>query len=272
MVKLAVHYFSELLALAQDPELDFAYVKIGDWLEEAAYEALAGSLHKRFLYHARSLVRESLAETRELIAHLEGWQQRTGCAWLSAHLDYYTDSQVDAILHVGSQGYGYDVEQSFARICEAAKTVAAQLPVPLLLENVPNWPWPGEVDVGVRPDFICRVLDQTGCDLLLDMAHARIAAAALECDAQDYLQQLSLGRVVEIHVSGPRYESGAWWDCHEALQDEDFALLEWLLQRTQPQVVTLEYWKHPARVRDQVLRLKPLLDAANDRRADDGAS
>jgi uncharacterized protein (UPF0276 family) len=272
MVELAVHYFSELLALAQDPEIDFAYVKIGDWLEEAAFEVLADSLRKRFLYHARSLVRDSAAETRELITHLGGWQQRTGCAWLSAHLDYYTDNEVDAILHVGSQGYRYDVEQSFARICEAAKIVAAQLPVPLFLENVPNWPWPGEIDVGVRPDFICRVLDETGCDLLLDMAHARIAAAALDCDPEDYLQQLPLGRVVEIHVSGPRHESGAWLDCHEPLQDEDFALLEWLLQRTQPRVVTLEYWKDPARVREQVLRLKPLLDPVKDRRTDDSAS
>ena len=45
----------------------------------------------------------------------------------------------------------------------------------------------------------------------------------------------------EIHVSGPRLDQGVLRDRHLELQEKDYSLLAWLLERTEPQVVTLEY-------------------------------
>jgi hypothetical protein len=40
-------------------------------------------------------------------------------------------------------------------------------------------------------------------------------------------------------------------------------LLEWLLRRTSPRAVTLEYWKDSAQARDQILRLNELIAQVN---------
>ena len=138
----------------------------------------------------------------------------------------------------------------------------AHLPVPVLLENMQHWPLP-EVDIAATPGFITRVLEETQSRLLLDTAHARITAAILNRSVQRYLEEFPLTRIVEIHVSSPRLEHDQWINCHETLQETDYALLEWLLERVTPKVITLEYWKDVALAREQILRLNQLLARFN---------
>ena len=59
----------------------------------------------------------------------------------------------------------------------------------------------------------------------------------------EYLKQLPLHKVRQIHLSGPRPRSGYLYDAHEAMGEEDYALLEWALGQTDPEVVTLEYFR-----------------------------
>jgi uncharacterized protein (UPF0276 family) len=141
------------------------------------------------------------------------------------------------------------------------RRIQPHMPVPLLLENVPHWPLP-EPDVGVTPDFIRDVLDETGCDFLLDTAHAVVSAHAFGIDPRAYIAALPLERLVEVHVSGPRMRDGRMVDSHEPLDDDDLDLLSWLLARCAPRVVTLEYARDVTVFPDQILRLKRVLDAA----------
>jgi uncharacterized protein (UPF0276 family) len=52
------------------------------------------------------------------------------------------------------------------------------------------------------PGTIHRVVRETGCGLLLDVSHARLAAHTLGMDARDYIDQLPTDRTREIHISG----------------------------------------------------------------------
>jgi len=61
---------------------------------------------------------------------------------------------------------------------------------------------------------------------------------------------------VEIHVSGPRLLDGVLTDCHEPLQEEDYRLLAWVLERTRPRMVTLEYARDKAALAEQIRRLQ----------------
>jgi uncharacterized protein (UPF0276 family) len=60
--------------------------------------------------------------------------------------------------------------------------------------------------------------------------------------------------------SEPRMRDGRLCDAHEPMQEMDYALLEWVLGRTHPQVVTLEYVRDPAALREQLARLRQILD------------
>jgi uncharacterized protein (UPF0276 family) len=50
-------------------------------------------------------------------------------------------------------------------------------------------------------------------------------------------------------------------DAHEPLSDRDYALLEHVLARTQPEVVTLEYIREREALREQLCRLRSILSA-----------
>jgi uncharacterized protein (UPF0276 family) len=263
VIELSINYFSGLDALARDLDLDFQYVRVGSWFDrEAVSRAVAEFLGKRFLYHYNRNIRADEAKTQVLIATLVERQQQTNSPWLSAHLDQHTDEEIHDLLRKGRRPPRYGVEQSFEMICDATQTLKGHLPVPLLLENVEHWPLP-EIDFAVLPDFIRRVLEEIECDLLLDTAHAQITARRLNWDVRSYMEALPLERVIEIHVCGTSRREGQLIDSHEALKDEDYVLLEWLLRHTVPKVITLEYSRDPAQVPDQIARLNQIISQAN---------
>ena len=117
------------------------------------------------------------------------------------------------------------------------------------------------------PDVIGRVVGETGCGLLLDLSHARIAARILGIDPKDYLAALPVQMIRELHVTGittiderflatvrqaglpiDRWErlAGRWAD-HQALTDGDWSFLEWAIEQIHrgawgsPWLVALEY-------------------------------
>ncbi len=140
------------------------------------------------------------------------------------------------------------------------RKLSGQLAVPILLENLQSWPDPRwKYNFKIEPERIRRVLEATGAGLLLDLGHARIAAESLGMGAEDYLARLPLDRVRQIHTSGPRVREGHLHDLHQSLQAVDYALLEWALARTRPEVVTLEYIQEPDALNEQIQTLQGII-------------
>jgi hypothetical protein len=105
------------------------------------------------------------------------------------------------------------------------------LPVPLALEHVAAlFEWPdAEMDA---PDFLCRLLDATGCRLVLDVANLHADAVNFGRDPLEMLDQLPLERVAYVHVAGGRMRDGVWHDSHAApVPDAVFTLASELAAR-----------------------------------------
>lgn len=92
----------------------------------------------------------------------------------------------------------------------------------------------------LKPDFITRLIKETGCKLLLDTAHATIAAHLLNMDVFEYVSKLPLNDLVEIHFSGTAKEKDTIYS-HIRAREKDYELLEYILSKKTPYVVTLEY-------------------------------
>jgi uncharacterized protein (UPF0276 family) len=84
---------------------------------------------------------------------------------------------------------------------------------------------------GVLPEVIHQVLDETGCGLLLDIPHARIAAHYLGMDEQEYLQSLPVERIKEMHVTGLHVLENGYLQDHLPMLDSDWPSLDWVLER-----------------------------------------
>jgi len=62
-----------------------------------------------------------------------------------------------------------------------------------------------------------------------------------------------------VHISGTVERNGHLYDAHEALQHEDYQILEWVLEISKPKIVTLEYFREEGLLREQLWRLRDIV-------------
>jgi uncharacterized protein (UPF0276 family) len=110
----------------------------------------------------------------------------------------------------------------------------------IILENSP---YRGEarntMRFSVEPDIITRLIEDTGCGLLLDIPHAIIAAKNIGMDPFDYFKYLPTHKLKEMHFAGIHRGKQEWQD-HQSIRKKDWAWLDWVLSRIQS-----GKWKEP---------------------------
>lgn len=240
--RLAVHYSPALDELWPAWQDRIDYVKVGPWTDAAVVERYGGRclLHgiaDGFILSARDLPAEPF--WREL-RRLAG---RTGTPWLSDHIAFAcADVQIrfrEGTVEVeGSDPL--EPAEAAALMVRAIDAIEGQTDLPFLGENLDYVDVPAYRFI-TEPGFIAEVLRLSGCDLLLDTAHARVAADWLRMPVEAYLDGLPLERTREVHFNGPRPVDGRLWDAHGPASAEDERLLAHVLERCDPEVVTLEY-------------------------------
>ena len=157
-------------------------------------------------------------------------------------------------------------EETVERVAANLAALRPQLPVPLILENSPQYfAVPGStMDMS---DFISAVAARCDVGLLLDLSHFLITSMNTDTDPLRELERLPLERVVEVHVSGLKQQSGRAWDDHAVpASPRVFELLKRVLKRARPRAVTFEYnWSphFPMKVlREHIEKVRTLLATA----------
>lgn len=118
----------------------------------------------------------------------------------------------------------------------------------IILENAP---WDPTYEVprpALEPEIISQVVYDSGGGFLLDLAHARIAAAYLGADPREYIARLPVDRLRELHIAGTLYDEaqGRLVD-HYPMSPADWELTGWAFEQIrrgawrQPRIVALEY-------------------------------
>ena len=80
------------------------------------------------------------------------------------------------------------------------------------------------------PSVIRRVVAETSCGFLLDTAHARLTSAALGRDTRDYIAELPVTHLRELHVVGVQSDGKRLRDSMP-MGEEDWAVIEWVLRQ-----------------------------------------
>jgi uncharacterized protein (UPF0276 family) len=168
----------------------------------------------------------------------------TATPWVGEHLAFMSAAPIEPGAHPTSLHYTVCPQlsnESLDRVVDNIAKLQARLPVPLILENPPQYfEMPGSTMDLVS--FICALTERSDVGLLLDLSHLTIASQNMGFDLNDALDALPLERVVEIHLSGIGEGAGAVWDDHAKLASpRTFGLLERALGRARPRAVTLEY-------------------------------
>jgi uncharacterized protein (UPF0276 family) len=261
-IQLTTNLSDPLLELVDQVPIDG--VEVGPWFsvqEICRYRRMLPEMP--FTFHGGDLIAR-VGFVPGAISCIAAYLACTGSPWVSVHITMWPPGMVWLMLKRGVRISLPDPERATRRFVRQVTRLSCAVQVPVLLENVEPLPFDG-YDFEVRPERIAEVLEHTECGFVLDIGHARVSAAVLGIDVRDYLLALPLDRVVQVHVSGPRTRDGRLVDAHEPLQEIDYALLDLVLARTQPRTVTLEYIREREALREQLLRLRDVLDVRHSR-------
>lgn len=173
----------------------------------------------------------------EYLAELKDEIERMGSPWHSDHLCLSTAGPL--VLHdlLPLRLSRANADRTAERLC----SIQQVLGVPMGFENISWYAHPGHAELS-ETEFINRVLEQSGCWLLLDVNNVYVNARNHGFDAYEFISQLPLDRVIQLHVAGhTELESGLLLDTHGAdVCDPVYDLLRWTLERAGPRPVLLE--------------------------------
>lgn len=234
-MKLAVNYSSQAAALVRARAVDVDYFKCPVWPD--VVEA-AGQQRPVYVHFPFVAGRQEAAPIG--VDDVPGWLARTSTLHVNTHLDLQPGSE---------RGLFVRAEAAIARaVCDVRRLGQAFGPHRVVLENVPYWPDRQlHHRLSVRADVISHVVERAGCGLLLDLAHARLAADGLGLDVHDYLGRLPVHRLQELHVTGVQADADGWVRDHMPMQPTDWDLLEWVLGQigdgtwARPHIIAFEY-------------------------------
>ncbi len=111
------------------------------------------------------------------------------------------------------------------------------------IENWPYYSFANDYRICSDPGFISELCNISGCGFLLDISHARVSAHFFKMDIFKYLDMCPLDKLTEIHFSGSSVykDKDFLWDSHTEFDNYDLELLNYVLSKSKPDVITIEY-------------------------------
>jgi hypothetical protein len=259
MPKLTVNYSKTLLNLLDSgDELPIDGIEVGPWFKPQEIAKFKGELPGwPFHFHASSLLWRQRywpgANKR-----LEEYLSCTMNEWLSLHIELLPLHIFLISRRLGIHLPPPDKGRAIRQFVQAIEKASHEVTIPIILENLASLPVE-KYRYAADPKVIHEVIESTDSGLLLDLAHARLAASYQDQTTENYLRQLPLDRVQQIHISGVRLVNGHLQDAHESMDEEDYKLLRWALENCEPTMITLEYFREPQVLREQILRIREVI-------------
>jgi len=110
-------------------------------------------------------------------------------------------------------------DETFERISLSLTTISGKFKKmgykgKILIENLDYHPT-GAYEHICEPTFISKVAEHTGCLILLDVAHTIISSHYLGIKAIDFVEEIGVDSIYEVHVNSPLYRDGEWHDINQ---------------------------------------------------------
>lgn len=234
-MKLCVNYLEEVKELIEEGKIDFIdYIKLfsinGDL---SPFDWCISK--KAVMFHG------FIGESGSNIADRNFFENRD----LNEQRKYFEKSNTPYIsMHINAMQEPIpNEEEAILVIKENIDKLRKEFGREIILENVPAFRDNEKYNFYANPEFISKVIAETGCRFLFDIGHARAAAEVLNIPFDDYVDRLPMDKLVETHLAGcMKKADGDIAPNHSKMNEEDYIFLENLIKTTKTlEVVTLEY-------------------------------
>ena len=135
--------------------------------------------------------------------------ERVSPPWWSEHIAF-TRAGGREIGHLTPVPWTREALRALARNIARAQR---EINLSLILENISfTLTWPGAEMT--EPEFLTRLIEETGCGLLLDVTNLYINSRNHGYDPRAFLEQLPLEQIVQLHFVGEEERAGEVIDSH----------------------------------------------------------
>jgi uncharacterized protein len=170
-----------------------------------------------------------------------------GAAWASEHLSFNRAAGRGRVFHTGFLLPPRQTPAGAAAAAASVRTMSAALDVPLLFETGVSYLRP-RADELTDGAFVRAVAEEADCGILLDLHNVWTNAENGRQGVEEFLAELPLERVIEIHLAGGEKRGGFWVDSHSgAIPAPVLALARELVPRL-PQLKALVFELFPSYV------------------------
>ena len=189
-------------------------------IDRPALEALRRRRVPKLVHSVALPVGGSLAPSARELAQLSSIAQELETPWLSEHLSF---NRVAEESGAWQSGYLLPPRQTVAGVEAAVASVRASMAclcAPLAVETGVNYLRP-RMDELPDGEFVARVVEAADCGILLDLHNVWTNERNGRQSLADYVEQIPVERVWEIHVAGGYSHRGFWLDAHSGTVPAD---------------------------------------------------
>ena len=149
--------------------------------------------------------------------------------WASEHLGFNSFRDADGERNTGFLLPALQTPAGVEAAADAVAALAGRLPVAFSIETGVNYlqTMPGQLSDGA---FVAAVAERADCGILLDLHNLWANERNGRQSVRDFVAQLPLERVNEIHIAGGLEHRGYWLDAHSGrVPEELLAIAEWVV-------------------------------------------
>jgi uncharacterized protein (UPF0276 family) len=264
MMKFAVNYSNPLIRLIKEKAIEIDLIKCPDW---------EGMLKEARPYGPITIHYDIHIGTGEIqildLDRVRCFMKQTATPHVNAHLVTPRNFNPNDSAEFNKINLLWREELAFLVESFGAENVT--------LEHYPYTTATPYLRTATDPSIFSQVVQDTGCQFLLDLAHAQITADTLGVDAKDDITSLPLERLTEVHITGIKMHGGILTD-HFEMDDGSWDILAWALDNIKtgdwpkPRVVAFEYggvgdtfvWRTDYNhLKDQIPQLMDMVHAAD---------
>ena len=189
--------------------------------------------------------------------------------WASMHMSFNQRADSHDRTHAGFLLPPLQSDEGVALAARNLRTAANALGVPIAFETGVNYlrPTPGEMHDGA---FVAAIASAADCGILLDLHNIWVNARNGRQSVEDFLAEIPLERVWEIHVAGGECQDGYWLDAHSRLATREILDLTAQVVRRLPNLKAIIFEMLPAYAssvpsKDLLRQMEALRDAWSQR-------
>ena len=203
----------------------------------------------------------------EYLANLKQFLDDIGSPWTSDHLCFtmVDHTNLNELVPLPF------TEEAVANVVSRLKVIQDVLERPFMVENVTRYITVSDREMS-EAEFICQVVERSGCGLLLDVTNVHLNSLFHGYDAYEFIKSLPLHKVGQMHLAGSSPdEDGEIIDSHDApVSPVVWDLFKKTIAFTGRTSVLVE-WDRSLPPVEQLLEETKLADAAMDEVLGEGA-